>query len=309
MEIIVGKTAGFCYGVKNAVDKTKESVQKQKETYCLGELVHNKQVTQSLEEQGLIIINNVEEAKNNVIIRSHGVPKEVYERAEELDLKVIDLTCPNVLKIHNIVKEYSSKNYYIFIIGQKDHAETIGTVSYCRKNSTILEKQEDVEKAIKNFKESNLKKLLIVSQTTFSVEKFNKIVKDVEENIDKNTVFEVKNTICNATNIRQKETQEIAKQVDLMIIIGGKHSSNTTKLYEIAKQVDLMIIIGGKHSSNTNKLYQIAKKECNKCLLIETAEELDKDYIIKSEKIGIMAGASTPKESIESTVEKIKKMC
>lgn len=274
MEIIVGKTAGFCYGVKNAVDKTKESVQKQKETYCLGELVHNKQVTQSLEEQGLIIINNVEEAKNNVIIRSHGVPKEVYERAEELDLKVIDLTCPNVLKIHNIVKEYSSKDYYIFIIGQKDHAETIGTVSYCRKNSTILEKQEDVEKAIKNFKESNLKKLLIVSQTTFSVEKFNKIVKDVEENIDKNTVFEVKNTICNATNIRQKETQEIAKQVDLMIIIGGKHSSNTTKLYEIAK------------------------KECNNCMLIETAEEIRPDSIKNIRKIGIMAGASTPAESI-----------
>ena len=212
MEIIVGKTAGFCYGVKNAVDKTKELVQKQRETYCLGELVHNKQVTQDLEEQGLIIINDVEKAKNNVIIRSHGVPKEIYKKAEELNLKVIDLTCPNVLKIHNIVKEYSARDYYIFIIGQKDHAETIGTVSYCRKNSTILEKEEDVEKAIKNFKESNLKKLLLVSQTTFSVEKFNKIVKAVEENIDKNIVFEVKNTICNATSIRQKETQEIAKQ-------------------------------------------------------------------------------------------------
>ena len=285
MEIIVGKTAGFCYGVKNAVDKTKESVQKQKETYCLGELVHNKQVTQSLEEQGLIIINNVEEAKNNVIIRSHGVPKEVYERAEELDLKVIDLTCPNVLKIHNIVKEYSSKGYYIFIIGQKDHAETIGTVSHCKQNSTIIESEKDINQTIKEFKETNLKKLLIVSQTTFSVEKFEAIVKNIEESINKDIELKVKNTICNATSVRQKETQEIAKQVDLMIIIGGKHSSNT------------------------NKLYQIAKKECNKCLLIETAEELDKDYIIKSEKIGIMAGASTPKESIESTVEKIKKMC
>ena len=158
-------------------------------------------------------------------------------------------------------------------------------MSYCRKNSTILEKQEDVEKAIKNFKESNLKKLLIVSQTTFSVEKFNKIVKDVEENIDKNTVFEVKNTICNATNIRQKETQEIAKQVDLMIIIGGKHSSNTTKLYEIAK------------------------KECNNCMLIETAEELDKKCVKNINTIGIMAGASTPNESIENTVEKLNKIC
>lgn len=285
MEIIVGKTAGFCYGVKNAVDKTKELVQKQRETYCLGELVHNKQVTQDLEEQGLIIINDVEKAKNNVIIRSHGVPKEIYKKAEELNLKVIDLTCPNVLKIHNIVKEYSAKDYYIFIIGQKDHAETIGTVSYCRKNSTILEKEEDVEKAIKNFKESNLKKLLLVSQTTFSVEKFNEIVKAVEENIDKNIVFEAKNTICNATSIRQKETQEIAKQVDLMIIIGGKHSSNTTKLYEIAK------------------------KECKNCILIEISEELNKNRLKNISKIGIMAGASTPSESINNTVEKLKEIC
>ena len=285
MEIIVGKTAGFCYGVKNAVDKTKETVQQQNETYCLGELVHNKQVTQDLERHGLVIINNIENAKKNVIIRSHGVPKEVCEKAKELKLEVIDLTCPNVLKIHNIVKEYSSKGYYIFIIGQKDHAETIGTVSHCKQNSTIIESEKDINQAIKEFKETNLKKLLIVSQTTFSVEKFEAIVKNIEESINKDIELKVKNTICNATSVRQKETQEIAKQVDLMIIIGGKHSSNT------------------------NKLYQIAKKECNKCLLIETAEELDKDYIIKSEKIGIMAGASTPKESIESTVEKIKKMC
>lgn len=158
-------------------------------------------------------------------------------------------------------------------------------MSYCRKNSTILEKEEDVEKAIKNFKESNLKKLLLVSQTTFSVEKFNKIVKAVEENIDKNIVFEVKNTICNATSIRQKETQEIAKQVDLMIIIGGKHSSNTTKLYEIAK------------------------KECKNCILIETSEELNKNRLKNISKIGIMAGASTPSESINNTVEKLKEIC
>ena len=130
-----------------------------------------------------------------------------------------------------------------------------------------------------------MKKLLLVSQTTFSVEKFNKIVKAVEENIDKNIVFEVKSTICNATSIRQKETQEIAKQVDLMIIIGGKHSSNTTKLYEIAK------------------------KECKNCILIETSEELNKNRLKNISKIGIMAGASTPSESINNTVEKLKEIC
>lgn len=283
MEIIIGKTAGFCYGVKNAVNKTKEEVQKQKTTYCLGELVHNKQVTKKLEEQGLIIINNIEDAKENVIIRSHGVPEEIYTKAKDLNLKVVDLTCPNVLKIHNIVKEYSTKGYYVFIIGQKEHAETIGTVSYCKNNSTILEKEEDVITAVSNFKKSNLEKILVVSQTTFSLEKFNKIVKNIKDNI--NVELEIKNTICNATSVRQKETQELAKQVDLMIIIGGKHSSNT------------------------NKLYEIAKKECKNCILIETSEELIKNTIKEVRKIGIMAGASTPNESIENTVEKLNKIC
>lgn len=283
MEIIIGKTAGFCYGVKNAVNKTKEEVQKQKTTYCLGELVHNKQVTKKLKEQGLIIINNIEDAKENVIIRSHGVPEKIYERAKELNLKVVDLTCPNVLKIHNIVKEYSTKGYYIFIIGQKEHAEIIGTVSYCKNNSTILEKEEDVITAVSNFKKSNLEKILVVSQTTFSLEKFNKIVKNIKDNI--NVKLEIKNTICNATSVRQKETQELAKQVDLMIIIGGKHSSNT------------------------NKLYEIAKKECKNCILIETAEELNEKCIKSARKIGIMAGASTPNESIENVVEKLNKIC
>lgn len=285
MEIIVGKTAGFCHGVKNAVDKTKEEVQKQKTTYCLGELVHNKQVTKELEKQGLIIIDDIEKAKENVIIRSHGVPEEIYEKAKKLNLKVIDLTCPNVLKIHNIVKEYFNKSYYIFIIGQKDHAETIGTISYCKENSTILEKKEDVNKAIKDFEQSNLKKVLVVSQTTFSMEKFDEIVKSIEQNINKNVELKIKNTICNATSIRQKETQKIANQVDLMIIIGGKHSSNTTKLYEIAK------------------------KECKNCILIETSEELNKNRLKNISKIGIMAGASTPSESINNTVEKLKEIC
>lgn len=283
MEIIIGKTAGFCYGVKNAVNKTKEEVQKQKTTYCLGELVHNKQVTKKLEEQGLIIINNIEDARENVIIRSHGVPEEIYTKAKDLNLKVVDLTCPNVLKIHNIVKEYSTKGYYVFIIGQKEHAETIGTVSYCKNNSTILENEEDVITAINNFKKSNLEKILVVSQTTFSLEKFNKIVKNIKDNI--NVELEIKNTICNATSVRQKETQELAKQVDLMIIIGGKHSSNT------------------------NKLYEIAKKECKKCILIEASEELNKNTIKEVRKIGIMAGASTPNESIKNTVEKLNKIC
>ena len=285
MEIIIGKTAGFCFGVSNAVNKTTRLLAEQaKQMYCLGELVHNKQVTEELQNKGLKIINDIEEAKENVIIRSHGVTNEVYEKAENMRLKIIDLTCPKVLKIHNIAKEYASKGYYIFLIGNKLHPETIGTISYCGKDSKIIEKEEDIELALQEFNNTNIDKLLVIAQTTFSIEKFNKITKIIEEQTKEKNV-EIKKTICDATNQRQLETEKISKEVDLMIIIGGKHSSNTTKLYEISK------------------------KHCLKSILVETEQDLEVQGLEKNIKIGIMAGASTPKKSIESVVEKIKQIC
>ena len=131
MEIIIGKTAGFCFGVKNAVENTMKELEKKEETYCLGELVHNKQVTEELILKGAKFIDDIYEAKNKVIIRAHGVTKEIYENAEKLNLRIKDLTCPKVLKIHSIAEEYSNKDYFIFLIGQKEHPETIGTASFC----------------------------------------------------------------------------------------------------------------------------------------------------------------------------------
>ncbi len=199
-------------------------------------------------------------------------------------LKIIDLTCPKVLKIHNIAKEYASKGYYIFLIGNKLHPETIGTISYCGKDSKIIEKEEDIEFALQEFNNTNIDKLLVIAQTTFSIEKFNKITKIIEEQTKEKNV-EIKKTICDATNQRQLETEKISKEVDLMIIIGGKHSSNTAKLYEISK------------------------KYCLKSILVETEKDLEIQDLEKNIKIGIMAGASTPKKSIESVVEKIKQIC
>lgn len=285
MEIIIGKSAGFCFGVSNAVNKTIDLLtEESKQMYCLGELVHNKQVTEELQNKGLKIINDVEEAKENVIIRSHGVTNEVYEKAKNMGLKIIDLTCPKVLKIHNIAKEYANKGYYIFLIGNKIHPETIGTISYCGKNSRIIEKEEDIELALQEFNNSNIDKLLVIAQTTFSIEKFNKITKIIEEQTKEKNI-EIKKTICDATNQRQLETEQISKEVDLMIIIGGKHSSNTTKLYEISQE------------------------NCLNSVLVETEKDLEIEGINKNIKIGIMAGASTPKKSIESVVEKIKQIC
>lgn len=286
MEIIIGKTAGFCFGVSNAVNKTEYFLNEYKDIYCLGELVHNKQVIKKLENKGLKIIKHINQAKENVIIRAHGEPKTTYEEAKRLGIKILDLTCPKVLKIHNIATEYAKNGYYILLVGQKDHPETIGTINYCGKNSNIIECKEDVRESLNKLNNSNINKVLILSQTTYNIEKFDEIVDLIEKNLKSEKIeLEVKNTICNATKLRQEETEKIAKTVDVMIIIGGKNSSNT------------------------NKLYQISRKYCKKSILIETKEELDLKDIKKINKIGIMAGASTPQESIDLVVEMIKKIC
>ena len=281
MEIIVGKTAGFCFGVSNAVNKTLETLQENKEVFCLGELVHNNDVTKELENEGLVYINNIEEAKQNVIIRAHGEPKTTYEKAKEYNLNVIDLTCPKVTKIHDLAEEYKKNGFYIFLIGQKEHPETIGTISYCGDNACIIEKEEDIQSAIEVFNKSKFKKLVIICQTTFSIERFENFTNKIKDSIQKDIELEIKNTICSATKQRQEETLNLSKQVDTMIIVGGKHSSNT------------------------NKLYKIAKEHCENSILIENEKELNKNVVL-GEKIGIMAGASTPKNTIKKIVEILK---
>lgn len=280
MEIIVGETAGFCFGVKNAVDKTLEELENEKEVYCLGELVHNKQVTENLISKGAIFIENIEDAKNKAVIRAHGVQKEVYEKAKNKQIELKDLTCPKVLAIHKLAIKYSRENYFIFLAGQSKHPETIGTISFCGENSIIIENIEDVENAIEEFRKSKKEQAVLLAQTTISLEKFNKIsdkLKDCIKNI------EIRNTICTSTKQRQKETEEIAKKVECMIIVGGKHSSNS------------------------NKLFEIAKENCENVFFVETKHELQLERIKKFRCIGITAGASTPQKSVTDIVDIIKK--
>ena len=284
MEIIIGKTAGFCFGVANAVNKTKEQLKTKKNIFCLGELVHNKQVTEELENEGLVFIEDIEQTHEDVIIRAHGEKEETYIKAKELGINIIDLTCPKVTRIHRIAQEYADKGYYIFLIGNKKHPETIATISYCGNNSYIIENEEDIKVALQNLYKSKINKVVILSQTTFSLDKFKKIIDLLSSEI-KDIELEIKNTICDATRLRQEETKELSKKVDMMIIIGGKHSSNT------------------------NKLYEISKNNCKNSILIENSTEIDKEEIKKHEKVGIMAGASTPKKSIESVVEMLNKLC
>ena len=283
MEIIVGKTAGFCYGVKRAVDGAKEEVNNIKKIYCLGEIVHNKQVVEELEDDGITFINTIEEAKGKTIIRAHGVAKNIYEKAKELNIKLIDYTCPNVLKIHKIADEYYSKGYFIVLCGSKKHPENIGTISHCGNNYFVIEKEDETFKALQYFKKSKLQKLLLISQTTYSLEKFYVIEEIIKNELENDKEIVIKNTICKATELRQKETEEISNKVDYMIIIGGTNSSNTKKLFDIAK------------------------KNCKNCICIETAKELNVQDLRKYNKIGIMAGASTPKKSIEEVYEILRK--
>lgn len=285
MEIIIGNTAGFCFGVKNAVTKAEEYAKKYNNIYCLGELVHNKHVIDKLSQNGVNFIEDIKQAKNGkIIFRSHGVEKTVYEKAKKMKLEILDLTCPKVLHIHNIVEEYIKKDNYILITGKKSHPEMVATVSFCKEQYYVIESIENISQAIKQFEKSGKKQVLLISQTTFSLEKFNQIATKLKQN-DKTKNIQIINTICAATKQRQEETLKIAKQVETMLIIGGKNSSNSNKLYEIANQ------------------------NCQNVLFIETEKELELNKIKNVRNIGIMAGASTPNESITKVIEKIKQIC
>lgn len=271
MEIIVGKNAGFCYGVQRAVDKALEEVKKNK-TYCLGEMVHNQNVINKLENLGLCFIKTIEESKGNTIIRAHGEPKSVYKKAKEMGINLIDLTCPSVLKIQNLADEYSKKGYFIIIVGKTNHPEVLGIKSRAGCDYRVIDNKSDISELLNII--NNKKKVLLISQTTHSSKKFDEIAEELKNSINSDIELEIKKTICPSTEIRQKETEEIAKKVDLMIIIGDKRSSNT------------------------NKLYDIACNFCNNVVFVSNETEINLDRFKGIKSVGIMAGASTPKEDI-----------
>lgn len=279
MEIIVGKTAGFCGGVINSIKKTENLLSERDELYCLGELVHNKQVVDKLKDKGLIVVDRLSEVPNgaDVVIRAHGIPKEIYELVGFRNIKLIDLTCPKVLKIHEEASRLVEEDYFIILIAQKDHPEAVGTISFCGNNSAILEDESQIDGVVSKIFESNKKKVAVISQTTYSVSKFERCVENIKEKLIGYDIL-INNTICGATHQRQEEARELASKVDAMIIIGGKNSSNTKKLYEIALN------------------------ECNNTYLIETLSDLEISFD-NIKLIGVMAGASTPKESIDEVVE------
>lgn len=278
MEIILGKTSGFCGGVIRSVMESEKVLDKYSIVFCLGELVHNKQVVGNLEDRGMKVVDSLDEVPedSHVILRAHGVPKEVYEVALKRNIDLIDLTCPKVLKVHDEAKKYEKEGYYIVVTGKSTHPEVIGIKSYCGVNSCVIENIEELDNVIDNIKMSGIEKVAIISQTTYSMKKFDKIVKKLKEELVGYNIL-INNTICPATEMRQKETEELASKVDAMIIIGGKNSSNTKKLYDLSSAL------------------------CKNSFIIETVDDLKEDLSIFN-KIGIMAGASTPKSSVDAVI-------
>ena len=234
MEVTVAKTAGFCFGVKRAVEKVYDQIGRtEKRIYTYGPIIHNEQVVGDLREKGVEVIDSLEELKTIrnavVVIRSHGVGKNVYEILKENDVEIVDATCPYVKKIHRIVEKQSAEGRKVLIIGSEDHPEVQGIKGWGDERTVVIEDMDDFLK----LQLPENEKLCIVSQTTFNYKKFQDIVEKISKTRYDITVL---NTICNATQERQVEAMRIASQVDVMLVIGGKHSSNTQKLYDICRK-------------------------------------------------------------------------
>lgn len=280
MEVTVAKSAGFCFGVKRAVDTVYEQIEKgQKPVYTYGPIIHNEQVVEDLAARGVQVIRSEEEleriTEGTVIIRSHGVPRRICDKIKAQGLTLVDATCPFVRKIHRIVEQESEKGNHIVIIGSEPHPEVEGIKGWASGPVTVISTEEEA----RSFVPENGKNVSIVAQTTFNYNKF----KDLVEIFSKKSYdISVLNTICNATEERQTEARTLAGTVDTMLVIGGRHSSNTQKLYEICKE------------------------ECKNTYFIETLVDLDTKPFQSFGRVGITAGASTPNKIIEEVQKYVR---
>lgn len=282
MKVELAKTAGFCFGVKRAVDTVFQQVEKNEDEkiYTYGPIIHNEEVIKDMESKGVRVLNSLEELKTLehgiVIIRSHGVPKYVCDILDEKKIQYVDATCPFVKKIHKIVSEESAKGSHVVVIGSGTHPEVEGIIGWAGPDTTVIQTIEEAEAfAI----EDSTQKVCIVAQTTFNYNKFKDLVEIIHK---KGYDIIVLNTICSATKERQEEARDIAKRVDAMIVIGDKRSSNTQKLFEICSNA------------------------CKDTYYIQTLGDFDMNQLRSVETVGITAGASTPKKIIEEVQNNVR---
>ncbi len=281
-EIKVDPSAGFCFGVQRAVDKVYEMLETGRPIYTYGPVVHNETVIDDLKSRGAIVLESEEElraleAPENaaIIIRAHGIPKRIYELMETKGVEVVDCTCPFVIKIQKLAGEHSRAGEHVLIAGNPKHPEVEGIVGWCEGPVDVLETPEDAE----TFPFSDQETYFLVSQTTYQLNKFTQIVEIFEKRGYNDNVV---NTICNATQVRQQHAEELASEADVMIVIGGRNSSNTRKLYEICAA------------------------RCPETHYIQTLDDLHLERSKIVRLVGITAGASTPKKSIEEVQKYVR---
>lgn len=276
MNIFIAKTAGFCMGVRRAVDLALESANNQKcPIYTFGPLIHNPQVLEMLEKKGVTILKNIpEKAEGTVIIRAHGVPPEIKGQLEAAGLEVIDATCPRVIKVQSIIKKHAQHGYRVIITGDKDHPEVIGLLGYAGEKGHVVENMDEL-KSLPSFDSA-----IIVAQTTQNTAFYAEVKKWASSAHPQYKIFD---TICDSTEKRQAEVKETAKNVDAVVVVGGKNSGNTQRLAEVAKEAGVM------------------------SFHVETESELDMEALSKAKSICITAGASTPNWIIRSVYKSIEK--
>ncbi|MBS3104952.1 4-hydroxy-3-methylbut-2-enyl diphosphate reductase [Candidatus Woesearchaeota archaeon] len=302
MEIKVAKHAGFCFGVKKAIEIAEEVAQSNDgNTYVLGQLVHNEKVIKNLEGKGIVFVDDINEIPQNAVtvLRAHGEPGTTYATLGEKSIvkgkNLNDATCPLVTLVHNVAIKLKNNGYEVVIFGKHNHPEAIGTSYYLKgKNTLIVEHEDDYRKVIDYINENNFQKIAVISQTTMSVLGYKKLIENI--NNEMNHQFEeiplsLKNldvkygfvdTICNPTKQRQSDVDELAKDCDIIIVIGGLNSSNSKELY--AKSLEYGV----------------------ESYFIQSEEQLQKEWLEGKEKIGVTAGASTPDYLIDEVVERIK---
>lgn len=277
-EIILASTAGFCFGVNRAVEMVEDLLNKGQKVATLGPIIHNPQLVEDLGRRGARIVESPDEVKKDevLVIRSHGVAKSVTDCAENLRLTVADATCPFVAKIHKIVAEAGKKGQTVLIAGDRNHKEVEGIMGHCTGEFYVFETLEDLDNLAKMGSISAKMPICVVSQTTFNTELWKKCEKFLKKVYTNAIIFD---TICNATSKRQQEAYELASKCDAMVVIGGRHSSNTCKLYDVCKSV------------------------CDKTVHVETADEIEGSFFLSADLVGVVAGASTPSGIIKEVLK------
>ena len=277
MKILIAKSAGFCFGVKRATNLALDAAARTEKIHSLGPIIHSPQVVKNLEEKGVRVVRNVDEVESgSVIIRSHGITLKDQKKIAGRHLEIVDATCPFVKKAQQHAELLSSKGYTLVLVGEKEHPEVQGIISYARWGKVFV--VADVAEAEKL---PQVKRLGVVAQTTQAYENFSRIVAVCLEKCEELRVYK---TICDATSVRQNEAREIARQSDLMLVIGGFNSANTTRLATICREIIL-------HTYH-----------------IEMADQIDPQWFAKVESVGITAGASTPHWVIEEVVERVRSL-